>query len=1590
MLTGNVKAMMIGQDAHVYGDAGGNFVEILAVDGNVVARGLNGTTINGGTTDFRLVAGSTTLPHSLIAAMGGGDNVLTIGPGVAVTADALLYGGIGNDSIAVSQSSIGRTLLIHGIGGSDTISVQGSSVGRSSILISGSGDAVVNVSNSTVGRDLHVVTSIGHDDIVLNQASVAGNTVIVSSSGDDDVVLLNSSVGKALTVITGAGNDVLMIDGTTVTHKSWLFTESGSDNVMIRGNSAMGGKVRAFGGSGSDTIEVEPPAAVGRLKRYSSSVGTVSDDLIATRITHTTTGAQSKAADAVRFFAPVLSVSLSQSTVSESAGDNASTLTITRSRVDSTALVVNLASSDTTRATIPATVTIPGGAASVTVSVAAVDNSTVDATSSTAVTLTASATNFASVSAVFTVTDDDTSALGLSLSPGTISESAGAGAATLTVTRNTVGSSDLIVTLTSSRTDKATLPATVTIPAGSTSATVSVSAVNNDTVDGNVNATITAAATGFTTATATLAVTDDDVATLTASASPSTFSETAGASASVLTVSRNTTDNTNPVTVTIGLSATSRLTAPTTLTIPAGATSATADLSAIDNEVVDGLETVVINVAADGFVSGATSIMITDNENALTVSISVGTVTESAGVEAATVTITRDTSTVEDLTVTLTSGDSSVVTVPATVVIPAGSISVTVPLTIVDDNLVEPNAVVEITASAAGFVTDSATITVTDDDVATLSVSASPATFSESAGPSAAVLTVTRNTTDNSEALTITLTSGDTGVVTVPATATIPAGETSVTVPLTIINDELVEADAVVSIQAAATGFTPVTINLTVTDDDVATLTVIASPSTFSEADGLAASVLTVSRNTTDNANPLTVTVELSPANRVTGPTTITIPAGANSVTAELDAIDNNQIDGSETVQVKVTAEGFVGGSASVTVTDDDVASLSALLSAPSVSESAGNGTVTLTVSRNGNSADALTVTLTSGDTSVVTLPATVTIPAGELSVTVPVTIIDDNLVEADAVVSITVAAAGFTTANTSLTVTDDDVLALLVSASPTSFSESAGAGASVLTVSRNTADTTNPVTVTILSSPTNRLSAPETVTIPAGASSATANLTAIDDNDLNGPETVEIGVSAAGFAGGTTSVTITDDDNPGLGLSFPISSISETAGFNALVLTVSRNLSSVGDVVVALQYSADGKLSGPATTTIPDGSSSVTVLVSVVDDAVVNDDILSTVTATASNHDPASTDILIENDDQVVLSLDFSGNQFEQSNGTLITRASTFAVSGLSTPGATVAVDSDSDGQFDDGTTTALGDGTFTLQVPLLHNTTNRGANVLSFRASVGSQTTGGTQNVHQAVGTVMRFQTNVGTWDVELLNAAAPQTVTNFLDYADSPVYQNLIVHRSASNFVIQAGGFTVSGGEIEVVSTNPPIQNEFSAANSNLRGTLSMAQLSGQPNSGTSQWFFNVVNNAFLDGAQHTVFGRVVGTGMTVVDQINLLSRNNLSTLYSSSALNEVPLVQNSATNRQLTGTANVSAGSTTVTGNGTLFTTELTTGDSVLIGNRLYFVDSIQSDTSLTLRSGAAVNVAGFAIFADVTPADSDFVVFSNIGEILSAL
>lgn len=176
----------------------------------------------------------------------------------------------------------------------------------------------------------------------------------------------------------------------------------------------------------------------------------------------------------------------------------------------------------------------------------------------------------------------------------------------------------------------------------------------------------------------------------------------------------------------------------------------------------------------------------------------------------------------------------------------------------------------------------------------------------------------------------------------------------------------------------------------------------------------------------------------------------------------------------------------------------------------------------------------------------------------------------------------------------------------------------------------------------------------------------------------------------------------------------------------------------------------------------------------------------------------------------------------------------------------------------------------------------------------------------------TVIRMQTSAGNIDIELYNRFGPGTAppatgtaNNFLRYINNGRLDGTFFHRLDDDFVLQGGGFSFNpdatgNNKTLNVETFAPIQNEFNTGRSNIARTIAMAK-TNNPDSATSQFFFNIVNNSAsldntLNSGGFTVFGRVI-QGWDIITTINedyiIRNLNQFMTGSASGAFGEVPL-------------------------------------------------------------------------------------------------
>jgi len=485
-----------------------------------------------------------------------------------------------------------------------------------------------------------------------------------------------------------------------------------------------------------------------------------------------------------------LTVSLSQSTLSEAKGANAATITVSRSLAASQApdnLAITVSASDTSEAITPAVLILKSGQRSGTLPLATANDGIVDG--SQQVLIVAVAAGFSDGAAALTVTDDDTPTLQLALNATTISESGPRPAATGTISRNTSLDVPLQIALRSSEPAQVGVPNFVTIPRDAVSVDFPIYAVDDTRRDGRQTVTIFASRAGFPTVSTPLAVADNEGPSLRVDFAAPNVSE--GLATVSGTITRLGASTASPLTVTLATSD-KTIAAPnsTIVIIPAGASKVGFTLSTLANTVPEDVRYATITASASGFNEGAATLKVLDDNDAAVLSIAVksnalpGTVdafphqpndvdprplgnppaaNEDAGPQAFTATISRNTALTSELVVFVTIGGD--ITAPKVVVIPAGVRSVSFDIGTIDDELKcleDSNTLATVAIAVAGFTSPPpAPLIVVDNDseaqcvvlrtlkvTVTSTVQRTPAAIAETDGARAARIEVKRSDDD--------------------------------------------------------------------------------------------------------------------------------------------------------------------------------------------------------------------------------------------------------------------------------------------------------------------------------------------------------------------------------------------------------------------------------------------------------------------------------------------------------------------------------------------------------------------------------------------------------------------------------------------------------------------------------------------------------------------------------------------------------------------------------------------------------------------------------------------------------------------------
>lgn len=400
----------------------------------------------------------------------------------------------------------------------------------------------------------------------------------------------------------------------------------------------------------------------------------------------------------------------------------------------------------------------------------------------------------------------------------------------------------------------------------------------------------------------------------------------------------------------------SRLELPTTVSIPMNQSGTVFYINVGNNSKVDNDSIVTLSIEGDNYKAATARIVIEDDEfPELAIKSSKSVITEGESFD---LTITTPRVSSEPIAVSITSENNKRFKFPSQVTIPAGKNSVTVSVQTVDDELPNLEESNKFTVSAAHFNRGEVIVLLQDNDMPVLSLTLTPDKVGEDAGPTAVSAVLTRTgKVDNK--ITIKLSdNANGGLYYSNKTLEMAAGVETIYFNLGPVDNAIVDGDRTYTITAgiwvsscncASSGESAgnVSATLTVLDNDGAALAISSQASTVKEG---GQTKLTIKRNTTENSQPLTVSISANDETDLTFPKTVTIPAGQQSVDVDVVSKKNNVSGDSRTIIFTVSSNGYSSGTCFLLITDQTLPDARIAELTCSESESLVNSTVTLNI----------------------------------------------------------------------------------------------------------------------------------------------------------------------------------------------------------------------------------------------------------------------------------------------------------------------------------------------------------------------------------------------------------------------------------------------------------------------------------------------------------------------------------------------------------------------------------------------------------------------------------------------------------------
>ena len=405
----------------------------------------------------------------------------------------------------------------------------------------------------------------------------------------------------------------------------------------------------------------------------------------------------------------------------------------------------------------------------------------------------------------------------------------------------------------------------------------------------------------------------------------------------------------------------------------------------------------------------------------------------------------------------------------------------------------------------------------------------------------------------------------------VPATITISKGQSAASFDVVCPDNNVVNTYSKVTITVnKANGYPQdVATSFNIKDDELLPLEVILDKTEYNEGETMKATVSVPYRIGNDT---LTVYFSVEKPKRFRLPKSYTFEPGAKEAVIDIPIIDDNIAANDETLQLSVSADHHLTGTALFVLKDNDVPAISMTLLPTTVSEAAGYNAIHATIKRTEAKNSKITLKLSDDSNGELYYTTPITMPEGTEEVTFPIGVKDNQKVDGTRKVKFSAAiyitdcgcsAIGDkqTVVSDTITILDNDGPTLSVTSNKTTILEGDATGA-MLTISRNDA-TTSPLTVT-LSAKGDDLQFAKTVTIPAGKESVTTPFVALSNEASEGNRTISVIASSDGYSPGTVWMLISDQTLPDAEMQTPACDAEIEAGSKAKVTITVKNIGAI------------------------------------------------------------------------------------------------------------------------------------------------------------------------------------------------------------------------------------------------------------------------------------------------------------------------------------------------------------------------------------------------------------------------------------------